>query len=167
MSDRVYILDKKILASNRKRFEGFIIDFIFTIILIFISGFVIVITGNIFNWDIFSIWQRFVTDSTYVAFFTFLMLNYFFMECFFGASMGKFATGIVVVTEKGTKPNFIKILIRTFCRLIPFDVLSFLGKSGTFWHDSISKTHVVVRSELEKDMEIFYQIDLIGVKEVI
>ncbi|MGE8339655.1 RDD family protein [Flavobacterium sp. ACN2] len=167
MSDRIYILDKKLLASDRKRFEGSIVDFIFTIISIFVSGFVIVIIGNIFNWDIFSIWKRFVTDSTYLAFFTFLMLNYFFMECFFGTTMGKFATGLVVVTENGMKPNFIKILIRTLCRVIPFDVLSFLGKSGSFWHDSISKTYVVVRRELEKDMKIFYQIDLIGEKEVI
>ncbi|WP_343705403.1 RDD family protein [Flavobacterium sp.] len=167
MSDRIYILDKKLLASDRKRFESGIIDFIFVFISIFVSGFIIVITGNIFNWDIFSVWDRFITDSTYLAFFTFLMLNYFFMECFFGATMGKFATGIVVITENGTKPNFVKILVRTLCRLIPFDVFSFLGKSGGFWHDSISKTHVVVRRELEKDMEIFYQIDLIGEKEVV
>lgn len=167
MSDRIYILDKKLLASDRKRFEGGIVDFIFTIISIFISGFIIVIIGNVFNWDIFSIWQRFVTDSTYLACFTFLMLNYFFLEFFFGATMGKFATGLVVVTKNGEKPGFIMILVRTLCRLIPFDVFSFLGKSDGFWHDSISKTHVVVRRELEKDMEIFYQIDLIRTKEVI
>lgn len=165
MKDRIFILDKKKLGSERKRFESGIIDFLFTFVSIFGSGFIIVITGNIFNWDIFSIWQKFVTDYTYLAFFTFLLLNYLFMEWLLGATIGKLATGMMVVTENGTKPNFAKILIRTLCRLIPFDIFSFLGKSGIFWHDSISKTYVVIRSEIEKDMQIFYNIDLIGQKK--
>lgn len=167
MSDRIYILDKKLIASDGTRFQGAIVDFVFVFISIFVSGFVIVIIGNVFNWDIFSVWDRFIIGSTYLAFFTYLMFNYFFMECFFGATMGKFATGIVVVTENGVKPNFGRILIRTLCRLIPFDILSFLGKSGLFWHDSFSKTYVVNRKGLERDLEIFYSISLIGGKEVI
>ncbi|BDU24603.1 RDD family protein [Flavobacterium sp. GSB-24] len=167
MSNRIYILDKKLLASDRKRFEGGIVDFIFAIVSIFVSGFIIVIIGNIFNWDIFSIWQRFVTDSTYLAVFTFLLFNYLLMESFFGGTMGKFATGITIVTENGEKPKFDKIFIRTLCRLIPFDVFSFLNKSGRFWHDSISKTYVVNKNDLERDMEIFYKVNLIGINEVI
>ena len=158
-----YVLDKKLLASDRKRFEGAIVDFIFVFISIFVSGLIIVTIGNIFNWDIFSVWDQFITGSTYLAFFTYLMLNYLFMECFFGATMGKFATGMKVVTDNGVKPNFIRILIRTLCRLIPFDVLSFLGKSGRFWHDSFSKTYVVNKKALESDMEIFYFSNSIGV----
>lgn len=165
MSEAIYILDERLKASERKRFVGAIIDFIFVIVSIFISGFIIVIIGNVFNWDIFSIWERFVTDTTYLAFFTFLLFNYLFMEWFFGGTMGKFATGTTIVTENGLKPSFIKILIRTLCRLIPLDVLSFLGKSGRFWHDSISKTYVVIKHDLEKDMEIFYGVEKIGIKE--
>lgn len=167
MSGRTYILDKKLLASDRKRFESGIVDFIFVFISIFVSSLIIVIIGNIFNWDIYSVWERFVTNSPYLALFTFLMLNYLFMESFFGATMGKFATGIVVVTESGAKPNLGKIIIRTLCRLIPFDIVSFLGKSGKFWHDSFSKTYVVNRKGLEADLEIFYSVDLIGEKELI
>ncbi|KAF2329648.1 RDD family protein [Flavobacterium ginsenosidimutans] len=167
MSDRIYILDKKLFASERKRFVGGIVDFIFVFVSVFISGLIIVIIGNIFNWNIFSIWGQFINDSTYLALFTFLMLNYLFLECFFGATMGKFATGIIVVTENGTKPNFGRIFIRTLCRLIPFDVFSFLGKSGMFWHDSFSRTYVVDKRGLERDLEIFYSIDLIGQNEVV
>ncbi|WP_338841443.1 RDD family protein [Flavobacterium ginsenosidimutans] len=167
MGDSMYILDKKLFASERKRFVGGIVDFIFVFVSVFISGLIIVIIGNIFNWDIFSIWGRFINDSTYLALFTFLMFNYLFLESFFGATMGKFATGIIVVTENGTKPNFGRIFIRTLCRLIPFDVFSFLGKSGMFWHDSFSKTYVVDKRGLERDLENFYSIDLIGQNEVI
>ncbi len=163
MINSTYILHKNLLASDRKRFESVIVDFVFVFISIFVSGLIIVIIGNTFNWDIYSFWNQFITDYTYLAFFTYLMLNYLFMESFFGATMGKFATGIKVVTENGVKPNFIKILLRTLCRLIPFDVLSFLGKSGRFWHDSFSKTYVVNKKALESDMEIFNFSNSIGV----
>ncbi|MCY1461177.1 hypothetical protein D9M71_788050 [compost metagenome] len=63
------------------------------------------------------------------------------------------------------RPNFKAICIRTLCRLIPFDALSFLGKSERIWHDSISKTFVVEKKDLENDMEMFYSLNLIGVND--
>jgi len=164
MNNTIYILNEQMLASERKRFVSCIFDFFFVFVTMFLSGFIVVIVGNIFNWDIFSIWEKIIIRYTYSAFFAFLMVNYFFFESIFGRTIGKLITGIVVVNLNGLKPNFIVFITRTMCRLIPFDAFSFLGKSGRFWHDSFSDTYVVEKDALEKDMELFYAINLIGVQ---
>jgi type II secretory pathway pseudopilin PulG len=49
-----------------------------------------------------------------------------------------------VVNLDGTKPSFLRIVGRSLCRDIPFEVLSFLfGEYPYGWHDRISKTMVV------------------------
>lgn len=45
------------------------------------------------------------------------------------------------------RASFLRILARCFCRLIPFNAFSFLGGSGSGWHDSIPKTKVVDTSK--------------------
>ncbi|MFH6998343.1 RDD family protein [Flavobacterium sp. FlaQc-57] len=165
MSNNVYIVEKKLLASDRDRFINCILDFLSVFITMFVSSLIVIIVGNVFNWDIFSIWEKFIIDSRYLACLSFLMFNYFVLEWLFGRTMGKLVTGTIVVNKNGLKPDFGVIFIRTLCRLIPLDALSFLGKSEMFWHDSISKTYVVEKKELERDMEIFYSLNLIGVKE--
>lgn len=166
MNNTIYVLNEQIPASERKRFVSCIFDFFFVFVTMFFSGLIVVLVGNIFNWDIFSIWKKIIIGYTYLAFFTFLLVNYFFFEWIFVRTMGKLMTGIVVVNRNGLKPNFFVLVIRTTCRLIPFDAFSFLGKSGRFWHDSFSNTYVVEKNALEKDMEFFYAINLIGVQEI-
>ena len=161
----VYAVETKVLASDRDRFINFILDSFSSFITIIISGYVVVMIGNIFNWDIFSIWNKFVIESTYSACLSFLMINYLVLEGLFGRSFGKLITGTIVVNKNGLKPGFYTIFIRTLCRLIPFDMVSFLSKSGRIWHDSISKTYVVNKDALEKEMELFYGLNLIGKNE--
>ncbi|OXG09556.1 RDD family protein [Flavobacterium araucananum] len=95
------------------------------------------------------------------------MLNYLVMEWFFGRSFGKLMTGTIVVDKNGIKPGFDVIFIRTLCRLIPFDPLSFLGKSGRLWHDSLSNTYVVNKKVLDENVKMFHEFNLIGIKEEI
>jgi len=66
---------------------------------------------------------------------------YSLFEFYFGKTPGKFLTGTIVVTEDGNRPTFKTLLIRSICRLIPLDPLSFLFSSG--WHDQISRTIVI------------------------
>lgn len=67
---------------------------------------------------------------------------YMAMEYFFQKTLGKFITKTKVVKENGEKPSLLDIFGRTFCRLIPFDRLSFLFmKNGL--HDMLSKTSVI------------------------
>ncbi len=63
-------------------------------------------------------------------------------EHFLGKTPGKFLSKTHVLTVDGQKPTFLNLLGRNFCRLIPFDNISFLfSKQG--WHDEFSKTCVV------------------------
>jgi len=166
MNNSSYVLEKKVMASDGDRFINCILDFFFVFVTIFIFSFVVVIAGNIFNLDVFSIWEKIIIEDTYLVLFGFLLFNYLVFEWLFGRSFGKLITGTIVVNENGLKPGFKSILIRTFCRLIPFDGLSFLGKSGKIWHDSLSKTYVVNRKELKEKIKLFSDLNLIGNNEL-
>lgn len=78
-----------------------------------------------------------------------------------GRTVGKFITGTVVVTESGTKPEPIAYFYRSLCRLIPFEIFSFLG-SGVGWHDTITKTRVVRKHDFETYVLQQYEFDEIG-----
>jgi tetratricopeptide (TPR) repeat protein len=76
----------------------------------------------------------------------FLILNigyYLLFEIIWQKTPGKWLTKTRVVMEDETKPDFAHILGRTMCRLIPFEVFSFLGKESVGWHDKISRTRVI------------------------
>ncbi len=67
---------------------------------------------------------------------------YIFMESIFQKTLGKFITKTTVVNKDGSKPGFNDIVRRSFCRLIPFDRVSFLFTRNGF-HDRLSDTTVV------------------------
>lgn len=166
MSDSVYILKKKLLTSDRDRFLNCIIDSFFILIAIFIFLLLVIIVGNIFQWNLYNNCTEVMIKLGFIGtYLSFAMFYYLFFEGLFGRTIGKFITGSIVVDENGLKPRLGIICIRTLCRLIPFDALSFLGKSERIWHDSISKTFVAEKKDLKEDMEIFYDLSLIGVKE--
>lgn len=73
-----------------------------------------------------------------IAFFAY----YLFMETNFQKTIGKYITNTKVVIKDGSKPNSGDIFIRTLCRLIPFDNLSFLYTPNGF-HDNLSNTKLV------------------------
>ncbi len=73
----------------------------------------------------------------------FLLIYYIILEGIFNTSAGKCASGTTIVNEQGQRPSFAQILGRSFCRLIPFEALSFLGAGARGWHDSITNTYVV------------------------
>lgn len=67
---------------------------------------------------------------------------YAFFESLLSVTPGKLITKTIVVTDDGDKPAFKTILIRTLCRLVPFEAFTFLTSSRGF-HDSQSKTRVI------------------------
>lgn len=71
------------------------------------------------------------------------VVSWFVFEYVFQRTPGKFLTGTKVVAIDGTKPTIKAILIRTLCRFIPFEFISYLGSNKFGMHDSISKTRVV------------------------
>ena len=67
---------------------------------------------------------------------------YVFFEGLFARTPGKWIFGTKVVSESGSLPTITQVVIRTLCRMIPFEAFSFFGDKGG-WHDTIPKTRVV------------------------
>ena len=73
---------------------------------------------------------------------------YLVMEGLFGITVGKLCTGTRVVDENGHAIGFRQALLRSLCRLIPFDAFSVLmsdDRTIRAWHDSLPRTYVVLR----------------------
>lgn len=79
--------------------------------------------------------------SLYAIILIFMFIYYPVSEILFGSTPAKFLTESRVVNAKAESPNTSTIFLRTLCRNIPFDALSFFAKRG--WHDSLSETYVV------------------------
>jgi len=166
LSTSIYVVEKKIVTSDRDRFFNGIIDFVFIVAAIFVFTLLVVITGNVFQCDIYRVWVEVMIDLGVVGtYLSFAIIYYLLLESIFGLTIGKIITGSVLVDKNGKTPSFKIICIRTFCRLIPFETLSFLSKSAKFWHDSISKTYVVEKKDLKNAMEIFYSLNSIGIND--
>lgn len=163
MSQREYIIPDEIIASNRQRFVNVVIDYIARIAITFLIGIVAgtigVLTGNE---EILIFFQN-ITQLQEITFGLLVLLIYYnVFEIFFGTTIGKLFTKTVVVDIYGEKPNANAILIRSLCRLIPFEVFSFFGTPCIGWHDSLSKTYVVSKEDLRISKELFHSFEEIG-----
>lgn len=69
-------------------------------------------------------------------------LYYIILEGYYQKSLGKMLTGTKVITFEDRKPTMGDIAARTFCRIIPFDNVSFVFSRFGF-HDCISRTTVI------------------------
>lgn len=67
---------------------------------------------------------------------------YLLLESIFGQTLGKKITGTCVLDLNNKKPNFFKILIRTFLRYNPFDGVSYLFGKVQGTHDVLSRTRL-------------------------
>ena len=125
-------------ADKGKRFANLLIDYIGAIIFMAIVFLGLDFSG-LLPVDAFDdrLSERFMGGVTYVSY-------YLLMETMTkGKSLGKFITKTRVVTFDGYQPNFVKILGRSFARIVPFEAFSYLGQKKTGWHDDWSKTFVI------------------------
>jgi len=79
-------------------------------------------------------------------------------EIFLSRTLAKFVTGTIVVMQDGSRPDRDTIMIRSVCRLIPFDHFSFLGTPSRGWHDSLSNTYVVNKKMLEAQLQEYNKV---------
>ncbi len=126
------------LASQSKRFTNYIIDFIFIMVFSFMIGVVLALISP----EMLEAIENGGRLLDYVFGFVVGMIYYSVFEMITGRTIGKLVTGTKVVDEEGNKPDANAILVRSLCRYIPFEALSFLG-DGPGWHDTMSKTRVV------------------------
>lgn len=138
-----------VVASQGLRFLHFLIDKIITLAIIYSLAIILAIisypTLVALATPFFSLNMMYYSLEYDYFSLTIFILYYFITELTMQRSIGKFATGTVVIDEYGNKPSGALLLGRTFSRLIPFDALSCLGERG--WHDKISRTYVVKKKE--------------------
>lgn len=92
--------------------------------------------------------QEFLNGENFIIGFVCILLvfiYYAFSESVFGTTLGKHFFGYTVIDRFAERATTDDVLTRSFVRLIPIDPFSCFGKRG--WHDTISKTYVVHRSE--------------------
>jgi len=130
-------------ASKGKRFANYILDLIFFLIFSYIFGIILGIVLLFVSPESLSIFEESNKPLEYLLGFIVGMIYYSSLEGLTGRTLAKFITKTKVITENGEKPDFKTILIRSFCRFVPLEVFSFLGKEDTGWHDRWSKTIVV------------------------
>ncbi len=144
------------VASKGLRFVNYLIDY-------FIAGIIqyVVILIPVFMMEAGDVQSPFLGFILMLFSFLAYLLYFVITEYLFkGKTIAKFITGTKAVTIEGNELDFSKVLIRSLCRLIPFEQFSFFGETG--WHDSISKTRVVNQKEFEQNRLKFNAIDQIG-----
>jgi uncharacterized RDD family membrane protein YckC len=127
------------------RFLNFLIDYIIVVVLL--SGIFIVIAASALTEA--AINASASTDEVYGGLFAQYLLGALSIVAYYtlfevatkGRSLGKLITGTVAVKDDGTTLTFKDALLRSLCRLIPFEPFSAFG--GRPWHDTITHTMVI------------------------
>ena len=155
-------------ADKGYRFLNYIIDFGFTLLVMWflILVFVVVkylITGA----DIEESADEIANLDPLIDLIGTLLMYAFIMfvteKISNGRSLGKLITGTKVVKIDGSALTTDDLLKRNFSRAVPFDQLSFFGNNG--WHDNWSDTRVVKLKAYELARNMQNDLESLGVKE--
>jgi uncharacterized RDD family membrane protein YckC len=130
-------------TSKNKRFLNNLIDsivhYLLVIALSAIFGAGLGFSGNM---EVLENENTITIFSYLLSYFTIFLYYSVFEYYSKGKTLGKYITKSRALREDGSIMNFSECALRSVCRLIPFDRLSFLG-SNRGWHDRFSKTMVV------------------------
>jgi len=128
------------LATTRQRALTFVLDLIFGYLLLMFSKSLMILLV-----DSLSLLDTFFIAYYFVAYF----LYYLIFELVWGYTPAKLVMATRVVSKTGTNASLSQLLIRSLCRYIPFEFLSFLfvkpAQAGkpVGWHDQLSATRVI------------------------
>lgn len=122
-------------VSSLTRFIHCIIDTIAFVILAILIGFILGLFINVADQGLINILGYLMLAGGFFGY-------YVFMETKYQKTIGKFISKTRVVNKNGAKPDLGDIVRRTFCRLIPFDGISFLFTANGF-HDRLSDTTII------------------------
>ncbi|SFQ74683.1 Uncharacterized membrane protein YckC, RDD family [Flavobacterium akiainvivens] len=132
------------LAPHHKRVSNFIADTLICYLLTLSLGELGIVLNDNFAFDVFVIGKPEMDNYKFQVVNLLVSVVYYgLFESLLQRTPGKFITRTKVVNRLGEKPDEGTILLRTLCRQIPFEALSFLGPYGIGWHDMFSKTLVV------------------------
>ncbi len=129
-------------ASRRARFINLSIDYAAQTMISFVFAVVVLVIGGEQG-------STFLDEIPGFLIGVIILLTYYFvLESITSRTLGKLVTGTKVVNENGQPPTTTQIACRTFCRLIPFEAISFFNAQPRGLHDSIPKTFVVKTRQL-------------------
>lgn len=157
---RPFEITDDMLASSGQRIANYIMDVIIQYVIYFVLIMIIAIIAGALGATSVPYWISGFSGT--VLFLVFMMSYYTLTESYLSRSFAKYITKTMVVMEDGSKPDGQTIFRRSLCRLIPFEIFSFLGSYGRGWHDTISDTYVVKKDVFEREKELFYSFDEIG-----
>ena len=128
--------------ESKNRFLEYLIDYAIILLLVYVVSIFATIMGLEINISIISLPTIF--------------LYYYLMESKSGKTVGKLLLGLRVVDIDGNQPTNGRIALRTLCRFVPYESVSFLfggwRKDHTLsgnWHDKWSKTYVVSEKKIK------------------
>ncbi len=127
----------------KKRIIAYIIDLVIIDIVIFVIG--LFCWSYILNNEPNNL-QTFSIVITLLPIF----LYFFITELIFLKTVGK---KIMKIQVAFTGNRFLSILLRTICRFIPLDLVSFLIDEKFLWHDKLSGTQVIDCANLDKQQK--------------
>ena len=144
--DDAFIEESYEFASMGKRFVNFVIDMISYYIFAIVVGTFLYVFFDLFGVDIFS-----EEEGTSLGVLGDYFLGGIIILCYYvpleyfgnGRTIGKFLTKTRAVTFTNERMSLSTVFKRTLCRLIPFEMLTFLGEPMTGWHDKFSRTKVI------------------------
>lgn len=122
-------------ATTGARFANYVIDIIGFYILFFALVVGILVSARIFQTGETRFVFYFISYLTYLLYYTLLEGGTG------GRTLGKLITKTVVVKEDGSPITWKDALLRSLCRLVPFEPFSAFGSHP--WHDKWTKTMVV------------------------
>lgn len=134
----------EMLASGNKRFGNFIIDSI-------VAGLIQVGVAAGLNtlYEIYG-YEGLQIGAPVMGNLKFTLLALGINIIYYGLSESlllrtpaKFITNTMVLNRDGSEPGNGRIFVRTLCRLIPLEFITFLGARPVGLHDGLSKTVVV------------------------
>lgn len=130
-------------ASLGKRFANHLIDLVAYFLLGMVLAFVLAIVVSLLAPQALNFLGSGNKLVEYGFAYLVIFIYYLIMESATGKTLGKYITRTKVVDENGNVPSFSTILVRSACRLVPFDGLSFIFSEDGGWHDRWSKTKVI------------------------
>ena len=169
LSYKEFRVTDEMLASKSKRLVNYFIDRIVFYLIFAIIVFVAVIIAELLGsesalqilYDLENMNPLLDTLITWIIF----VIFYCILESLSQRTIGKLITQTKVVLENGEKPSFETIIIRSLCRIIPFEPFSFLGDLPKGWHDTLSKTFVVDIKIFDEHRKAHENYHLIGKEE--
>ncbi|WP_281297587.1 RDD family protein [Flavobacterium limnophilum] len=148
MENIKFTVTDDLLATRGQRFLNCILDLLIVHTVLISIATTVAIIGDVTNNYDLKVWVESTTTFEKLFFWSVILFLYYFLtETYFSRTFAKYFTKTIVVTKDGLKPSYKIILLRTLCRFIPLEAITFLGSNVRGLHDFFSDTYVVRKHE--------------------